>query len=111
MVVLLLLNKILSVQSFRSEDGSDTFEIDDVMVLYQISGDFFRNATFFRFWRIQTTDSGRGYYPPIMKSIDPILHNLFSDAIFVIFWSTKGNFLWILKATDYGFNLRLFFND
>ncbi|CAL1363630.1 unnamed protein product [Linum trigynum] len=35
---------------------------------------FFRNAIFFRFWRLQITNPGRGYSPPIMKSIDPILH-------------------------------------
>ncbi|CAL1385045.1 unnamed protein product [Linum trigynum] len=37
-------------------------------------GRFFRNAIFFRFWMLQITKSGRGYSPPIMKSIDPILH-------------------------------------
>ncbi|CAL1386298.1 unnamed protein product [Linum trigynum] len=36
-------------------------------------GLFIRNAIFFRFKRLQITESGRGYYPPIMKSIDPIL--------------------------------------
>ncbi|CAL1415021.1 unnamed protein product [Linum trigynum] len=36
-------------------------------------GLFSRNAIFFGFWRLQITDSGRGYYPPIMKSIDLIL--------------------------------------
>ncbi|CAL1373056.1 unnamed protein product [Linum trigynum] len=34
---------------------------------------FIRNAIFFRFWRLQIKESGRGYSPPIMKSIDPIL--------------------------------------
>ncbi|CAL1399013.1 unnamed protein product [Linum trigynum] len=37
-------------------------------------GQFIRNAIFFRFWRLQITESGRGYSPMIMKSIDPILH-------------------------------------
>ncbi|CAL1390854.1 unnamed protein product [Linum trigynum] len=37
-------------------------------------GQYIRNAIFFRFWRLQITESGRGYSPPIMKSIDPILH-------------------------------------
>ncbi|CAL1409533.1 unnamed protein product [Linum trigynum] len=37
-------------------------------------GLFIRNAIFFRFRRLQITESGRGYSPPIMKSIDPILH-------------------------------------
>ncbi|CAL1415066.1 unnamed protein product [Linum trigynum] len=37
-------------------------------------GRFIRNAIFFRFWKLQITKSGRGYSPPIMKSIDPILH-------------------------------------
>ncbi|CAL1386383.1 unnamed protein product [Linum trigynum] len=37
-------------------------------------GRFFRNAIFFRFWRLQITKSDQGYSPPIMKSIDPILH-------------------------------------
>ncbi|CAL1398834.1 unnamed protein product [Linum trigynum] len=37
-------------------------------------GGFIRNAIFFRFLRLQTTESGRGYSPPIMKSIDYILH-------------------------------------
>ncbi|CAL1409484.1 unnamed protein product [Linum trigynum] len=37
-------------------------------------GLFIRNAIFFLFWRLQMTESGRGYSPPIMKSIDPILH-------------------------------------
>ncbi|CAI0397712.1 unnamed protein product [Linum tenue] len=37
-------------------------------------GRFFRNVIFFRFWRQHITESGRGYFPPIMKSIDPILH-------------------------------------
>ncbi|CAL1398493.1 unnamed protein product [Linum trigynum] len=36
-------------------------------------GRFFRNAIFFRFWRLQITDLARGYSPPIIKSIDPIL--------------------------------------
>ncbi|CAL1398833.1 unnamed protein product [Linum trigynum] len=35
---------------------------------------FIRNAIFFRLWGLQITKSGRGYTPPIMKSIDPILH-------------------------------------
>ncbi|CAL1386300.1 unnamed protein product [Linum trigynum] len=35
---------------------------------------FIRNAIFFRFGWLQITESGRGYYPQIMKSIDPILH-------------------------------------
>ncbi|CAL1385004.1 unnamed protein product [Linum trigynum] len=35
---------------------------------------FIRNAIFFRLWRLQITESGRGYSPSIMKSIDPILH-------------------------------------
>ncbi|CAL1365808.1 unnamed protein product [Linum trigynum] len=35
---------------------------------------FIRNAIFSRFWRLQITESGRGYSPQIMKSIDPILH-------------------------------------
>ncbi|CAL1365960.1 unnamed protein product [Linum trigynum] len=35
---------------------------------------FFRNAILFRFWRLQITRSDRGYSPPKMKSIDPILH-------------------------------------
>ncbi|CAL1365812.1 unnamed protein product [Linum trigynum] len=35
---------------------------------------FIGNAIFFRFWRLQITESGRNYSPPIMKSIDPILH-------------------------------------
>ncbi|CAL1365814.1 unnamed protein product [Linum trigynum] len=37
-------------------------------------GRFIGNAIFFRFWRLQITESGRGYSPPMMKSIDPILH-------------------------------------
>ncbi|CAL1398874.1 unnamed protein product [Linum trigynum] len=37
-------------------------------------GRFIRNAIFFRFWRLQITESCRAYSPPIMKSIDPILH-------------------------------------
>ncbi|CAL1385998.1 unnamed protein product [Linum trigynum] len=37
-------------------------------------GRFFRNAIFFRFWRLQIMKSGRVYSPPIMKSIDPVLH-------------------------------------
>ncbi|CAL1415095.1 unnamed protein product [Linum trigynum] len=37
-------------------------------------GRYIRNATFFQFWRLQFTESGRGYSPPIMTSIDPILH-------------------------------------
>ncbi|CAL1415097.1 unnamed protein product [Linum trigynum] len=37
-------------------------------------GQFIRNAIFFRFWRLQIRESVRGYSPPIMKSIDPILH-------------------------------------
>ncbi|CAL1365816.1 unnamed protein product [Linum trigynum] len=37
-------------------------------------GRFIRNAIFFRFWRLQIMESGRGYSPPMMKSIDPILH-------------------------------------
>ncbi|CAL1399015.1 unnamed protein product [Linum trigynum] len=37
-------------------------------------GRFIQNAIFLRFWRVQITESGRGYSPPIMKSIDPILH-------------------------------------
>ncbi|CAL1386451.1 unnamed protein product [Linum trigynum] len=37
-------------------------------------GRFIRNAIFFRFWRLQIKESGGGYSPPIMKSIDPILH-------------------------------------
>ncbi|CAL1385188.1 unnamed protein product [Linum trigynum] len=37
--------------------------------------------------------------------------NLFSDGIFVILWASRGHFLWILKATDHGFGLTLFFND
>ncbi|CAL1385005.1 unnamed protein product [Linum trigynum] len=37
-------------------------------------GRFFLNAIFFRFCRLQITESGQGYSPPIMKSIDPILH-------------------------------------
>ncbi|CAL1398624.1 unnamed protein product [Linum trigynum] len=35
---------------------------------------FIQNAIFFRFGRLQIMESGRGYSPPIMKSIDPILH-------------------------------------
>ncbi|CAL1385002.1 unnamed protein product [Linum trigynum] len=38
-------------------------------------GRFIQNAIFVRFWRLQITESGRGYSPPIMKSIDPILHS------------------------------------
>ncbi|CAL1415093.1 unnamed protein product [Linum trigynum] len=37
-------------------------------------GGFIRNAILFRFWRLQIMESGRGYSPTIMKSIDPILH-------------------------------------
>ncbi|CAL1398919.1 unnamed protein product [Linum trigynum] len=37
-------------------------------------GQFIRNAIFFRFWRLQIMEYGRGYSPPIMKSIDPILY-------------------------------------
>ncbi|CAL1398500.1 unnamed protein product [Linum trigynum] len=36
-------------------------------------GRFLRKAIFFRFWRLQITDSALGYSPPIIKSIDPIL--------------------------------------
>ncbi|CAL1391199.1 unnamed protein product [Linum trigynum] len=35
---------------------------------------FFRNVIFFRFWRLKITKPDRDYSPPIMKSIDPILH-------------------------------------
>ncbi|CAL1398705.1 unnamed protein product [Linum trigynum] len=35
---------------------------------------FIRNAIFFRFRKLQNTKSVRGYSPPTMKSIDPILH-------------------------------------
>ncbi|CAL1391300.1 unnamed protein product [Linum trigynum] len=37
-------------------------------------GRFFRNVIFFRFWKLQIIELGRVYSPPIMKSIDPILH-------------------------------------
>ncbi|CAL1409534.1 unnamed protein product [Linum trigynum] len=37
-------------------------------------GRFIRNAIFFRFRRLQITESGLGYSTSIMKSIDPILH-------------------------------------
>ncbi|CAL1409443.1 unnamed protein product [Linum trigynum] len=37
-------------------------------------GRFIRNAIFFLLWRLQITEAGQGYSPPIMKSIDPILH-------------------------------------
>ncbi|CAL1414671.1 unnamed protein product [Linum trigynum] len=37
-------------------------------------GRFIRNTIFFRFWRLKINESDRGYSPPIMKSIDPILH-------------------------------------
>ncbi|CAL1398496.1 unnamed protein product [Linum trigynum] len=36
-------------------------------------GRFFRNDIFFLFWRLQITDLARGYSPPIIKSIGPIL--------------------------------------
>ncbi|CAL1386452.1 unnamed protein product [Linum trigynum] len=37
-------------------------------------GRFIGNAIFFRFRRLLITESGGGYSPPIMKSIDPIPH-------------------------------------
>ncbi|CAL1385577.1 unnamed protein product [Linum trigynum] len=37
-------------------------------------GRFIRNAIFFLFWRLQIMESGRGYSPPIMRTIDLILH-------------------------------------
>ncbi|CAL1398706.1 unnamed protein product [Linum trigynum] len=37
-------------------------------------GRFIRNAILFRFWRLQITESSKGYSPPIMKSIDVFLH-------------------------------------
>ncbi|CAL1414853.1 unnamed protein product [Linum trigynum] len=35
---------------------------------------YFRNAIFFRFWKLQIVESCKGYSPLIMKSIGPILH-------------------------------------
>ncbi|CAL1385858.1 unnamed protein product [Linum trigynum] len=49
------------------------FLADSKGVPSQISRDVSENAIFFRFWRLQITESGLGYSPPIMMFIDPIL--------------------------------------
>ncbi|CAL1386125.1 unnamed protein product [Linum trigynum] len=53
----------------------------------------------------------RSFSPWMISPISTDLSQSFSDGIFVILWAMNGHFLQILRATDHGFALRLFFND